>query len=81
MDRSVLENIYEQLKTPYKYGSVLKIEGRMTDSPVVFKRDGKYYMSFISIDGACKTGYSTHIAESSIPFGMLCQNLSKNIPT
>ena len=65
MDRIVLEKIYGQLKTPYKYGAVLKLEGRMTDSPIVFKRDGKYYMSFISIDDKCKTGYLTHIAESS----------------
>lgn len=65
MDRTVLENIYEKIKTPYKYGAVVKIDGKMTDSPVVFKRDGKYYMSFVSIDNECKTGYSTHIAESN----------------
>ena len=64
MDRTVLEKIYDQLKTPFKYGSILKIEGRMTDSPIVFKRGKKYYMSFVSIDNGCKTGYSTHIAES-----------------
>ena len=64
MERIVLEKIYEQLKTPHKYGAVLKLDGRMTDSPIIFKRDGKYYMSFISIDNACKTGYTTHIAES-----------------
>ena len=64
MDRSVLEKIYGQLKVPFKYGAVLKLEGRMTDSPIVFKRDGKYYMSFISIDDKCETGYLTHIAES-----------------
>ena len=65
MDRSVLEKIYNEIKTPYKYGPVLKLKGRMTDSPIVFKKSGKYYMSFISIDDKCRTGYSTHIAESS----------------
>ena len=64
MDRTVLEKIYDQLKTPYKYGTVLKLDGRMTDSPIVFKKGKKYYMSFVSIDNGCKTGYSTHIAES-----------------
>lgn len=64
VDRAILEKIYDQIKTPYKYGAVLKIDGRKTDSPVVFKRNGKYYMSFISIDDACNTGYQTHIAES-----------------
>ena len=65
MDRSILENIYNQLKTPYKYGAVLKLDGRMCDSPIVFKRDGRYYMSFVSIDEKCEGGYSTHIAESA----------------
>ena len=64
MERGVLEKIYNQLRTPYKYGAVLKMEGRKTDCPIVFKRNGKYYMSFVSIDDACKTGYLTHIAES-----------------
>jgi predicted GH43/DUF377 family glycosyl hydrolase len=64
MERTVLEKIYNQIKTPYKYGAVMKLDGRMTDSPVVFKRDNKYYMSFISIDSEAKTGYQTHIAES-----------------
>ena len=64
MNREVLERIYEQIKTPYKHGAVLKLAGRMTDSPVVFKRDGVYYMSFVSIDYECTTGYSTRIAAS-----------------
>ena len=64
MDRKILEQIYAKLKVPYKHGAVVKIDGRMTDSPIVFKKDGKYYMSFISIDNECKTGYCTHIAES-----------------
>ena len=64
MNRSILEKIYDQIKTPHKYGAILKLDGRKTDSPIVFKRKGKYYMSFISIDDECKTGYSTHIAES-----------------
>lgn len=65
MDRRILEEIYEKLKTPYKYGPVLKIEGEKTDSPVVFKMGDSYYMSFISIDGECKGGYRTHIAKSA----------------
>ena len=64
MDRTVLEKIYEKIKTPYKYGAVLKLDGRKTDSPVVFKRDDRFYMSFVSIDNECSTGYQTHIAES-----------------
>ena len=62
--REILDQIYDQIKTPYKYGPVLKLDGRKTDSPVVFKVAGKYYMSFVSIDNECKTGYKTHVAES-----------------
>ena len=64
MDRTVLEEVYDKIKTPYKYGPVLKFDGRMTDSPIVFKVNGKWHMSFISIDEECKTGYKTHIATS-----------------
>ena len=35
MEKTVMQSIYEQLKTPYKYGAVLKLEGRKTDSPKV----------------------------------------------
>ena len=64
MERIALEKIYDKIKTPHKYGAVLKLDGRMTDSPIVFKKDGEYYMSYISIDNECKTGYRTHIAKS-----------------
>lgn len=64
MDKSIMHRIYNQIKTPYKYGAVLKMDNRLTDSPIVFKKDNRYYMSFISIDAGCKTGYQTHLAES-----------------
>lgn len=64
MKRFDLESIFEQLKTPHKIGAVLKIDGYMTDSPVVFKRDKNYYMSFVRIDKECKEGYSTCLAKS-----------------
>ena len=41
MDRAALKKIYEKIKTPYKYGAVLKLDGRKTDSPVVFKRNDR----------------------------------------
>ena len=31
---------------------------------IVFKVNGKYYMSFVSIDDKCRSGYKTHIATS-----------------
>src|SRR5574344_1949655 len=59
-----IDKIYEKIKTPYKYGAVIKIEGLKIDSPVIFKCDGKFYMSFVGIDSECKGGYNTYIAES-----------------
>lgn len=61
----IMQNIYNSLKTPYKYGAVVKIDGKLCDSPSVFKYNGKWYMSFIEIDKDCaNSGYDSHIAES-----------------
>ncbi len=59
-----LEKIYETVKTPYKYGAVLKSEGLYYDSPVVFKHDGRFYMTCVEIDDQCKTGYRTKLLVS-----------------
>ncbi len=59
-----MQAIYEQIKTPYKYGIVIcpPQQKMLVDSPSVFKHGEKWYMYYILQDGA---GYSTHIAESS----------------
>ena len=59
-----MQAIYEQIKTPYKYGIVIRPPQKkmLVDSPSVFKSGDKWYMYYILQDGA---GYSTHIAESS----------------
>ncbi len=59
-----LERIYETVKTPYKYGAVLKTAGKYCDSPVVFKHNGAYYMTCVEIDDQCKTGYRTKLLAS-----------------
>ena len=60
-----MEDIDALLKTPYKYGAVIKVEGKMCDSPSVYRYNGKWYMSFIQIDNCCATsGYDSHISES-----------------
>ncbi len=64
VETNVMQKIYEKLKVPYKMGAVIKQEGRLIDSPMVFKDNGKYYMTYISIDSACKSGYITHLAVS-----------------
>ena len=63
--REEMEAIYEKIKTPYKYGAVMKMENDYTDSPSVFKYDGRWYMYYISISKDCNvSGYETHLAVS-----------------
>ena len=64
LKKEILQEIYEQLKVPYKVGAIIKQEGRLIDSPIVFKVDEKYYMTYVSIDSECKGGYITHLATS-----------------
>ncbi len=64
MNKTTMRAIYDRVKTPYKYGPVVKLDNHYTDSPIVFKHEGKYYMTFVMIDRACKEGYTTRIAES-----------------
>lgn len=64
MENSVLSDIYSKVKTPYKYGAVIKFEDYYCDSPVVFRYRDRWLMSFIKIDRKCALGYTTHLAES-----------------
>ncbi len=58
----VMKRVYEEAKTPFKYGVVLKGEGpKKVDSPSVFRHGGKWYMVYIIFDG---NGYETAIAVS-----------------
>lgn len=60
-----MQAVYERLKTPYKYGGVMKFEREACDSPVVFRYNNKWYMTFIKVDYDSQTsGYETHLAES-----------------
>lgn len=55
--------VYEEIKTPIKYGIVLKDNdtSELVDSPTVFRNDDQWYMSYIVFDGH---GYETWLAES-----------------
>lgn len=58
-----MQQIFEEVKTPYKYGIVLTAPDstKMADSPTIFRLNGKWYMSYIIFDGR---GYETWLAES-----------------
>lgn len=62
--QSVMQKIYEEVKTPYKYGLVITAPDstKKVDCPSVFRKDNKWYMTYIVFDGR---GYETWLAKSS----------------
>lgn len=62
--KETLHRIYEKVKTPYKYGAVVKFEEYYCDSPVVFKHNGAFYMTLVEIDAKCEHGYRTKLMKS-----------------
>lgn len=58
-----MERIFQEIKTPYKYGIVLQHPDstKMVDSPTIFRENDRWYMTYIVFDGH---GYETWIAES-----------------
>lgn len=58
-----LQHVYDQVKTPYKYGLVLKPQGdkKYFDCPSVFRHKGRWYMVYVSWN---EHGYETHLAGS-----------------
>jgi predicted GH43/DUF377 family glycosyl hydrolase len=58
-----MQRIYDEVKTPYKYGIVVKGgENESVDCPNVFRHGDKWYMAYIGIKD--KTGYETNLAKS-----------------
>ena len=65
IQKSIMQDIYEKIKTPYKFGAVIKDEEYLTDSPSVFRYNDKWYMYFIKIHkNTDDSGYETHLASS-----------------
>jgi len=57
-----MKAIYEEVKTPYKYGMVLVPEkGEKIDNPFVFWHKDSWYMVYVRFDGK---GYETRLAKS-----------------
>ncbi len=57
-----MRRIYEEARTPYKYGVVLRGEdGALVDCPSVFRHGGRWYMVYISMKDK---GYETRLADS-----------------
>ena len=64
VDTNAMQRIFEQVKTPFKYGVVLKGEStnELVDCPSIFRSDGHWYMMYVAITN--KVGYQTFLARS-----------------
>lgn len=58
-----MERIFREISTPFKYGVVYKHPDttKMVDSPTIFRKDNRWYMTYIVFDGK---GYETWLAGS-----------------
>jgi hypothetical protein len=62
-DEAEMKRVYEEVKTPYKYGIVIRgDEGNAVDCPSVFRHGDQWFMVYICMN---KKGYETHLAVSS----------------
>ena len=61
--QKIMQQIYEEIKTPYKYGMVITPESdtKKIDCPSVFRKGDNWYMTYIQFDGR---GYETWLAKS-----------------
>jgi len=56
--------IYEEVKTPYKYGIVIPApQGKKVDCPTVFRHGDHWYMVYVQLENEPQ-GYTTQLAES-----------------
>lgn len=63
VSKQEMQAIYEEVKTPHKYGLVLVPESndKKMDCPTIFKKGSKWFMTYIIFDGK---GYETWLASS-----------------
>ena len=69
VSQEAMRNIYNKVRTPYKYGLVVAPESndRKVDCPTVFRQGDMWYMTYVCYNGSNGTngrGYETWIAES-----------------
>jgi predicted GH43/DUF377 family glycosyl hydrolase len=63
VSQQVMQQVYEEIKTPYKYGLVITPvdAAKKIDCPSVFRKEKDWYMTYIVFDGR---GYETWLAKS-----------------
>ncbi len=64
VETNTLQRIYEEVKTPFKYGPVLLggSPNELVDCPSIFRSGGHWFMMFVAITN--KVGYQTFLARS-----------------
>ncbi|MBE0535562.1 MAG: glycosylase [Phycisphaerae bacterium] len=62
VDDAAMQRVYDEVKTPFKYGIVLHEQGGKVDCPSVYRAGETWYMMYIVFDGS---GYETWLAESA----------------
>ncbi len=65
VDVATMNKIYEEVKTPYKYGIVMKADSlnELADCPSIFRYKNKWYMMYVQMQKP-KIGYQTYLAKS-----------------
>lgn len=64
IDAATMQRVFDEVKTPFKYGVVIPAEtNEMVDCPNVFRHGDAWYMVFVS--NRDKIGYETHLARST----------------
>ena len=63
VSQEVMQQVYDEVKTPFKYGLVVTPENetKKIDCPSVFRKGNAWYMTYIQFDGR---GYETWLAKS-----------------
>lgn len=69
ISKNVMQKIYDEVKTPYKYGMVVAPKGNyhQIDCPMVYREGGKWFMTYVVYNGKDGTdgrGYETWLATS-----------------
>lgn len=69
ISQNVMQKIYDEVKTPYKYGMVVAPEDNyhQIDCPMVYREGGKWFMTYVVYNGKDGTdgrGYETWLATS-----------------
>jgi predicted GH43/DUF377 family glycosyl hydrolase len=59
-----MQQVYDEVKTPFKYGVVIRgEENQFVDCPSIFQQNGQWYMVYVGITQ--KVGYETFLARSA----------------